>query len=322
MSDDEGETFYDAQPEHQAESLPTTTTTTTPTTTVSVSSDAAPTATEEMTTATTSTITPASAAASSSNGSSTTRGDGNDLESAAQSSSPSTGAPATEPVQPAMQDGGHAETEQAAASLTADSVENAENVENVETEAEIPPIARELTDDDRARLKELRQSGNAHFGAGRYNEAITDYTEALDIAASAGDVEAAIFFSNRAACYSKLNNHALVVEDCDDALRINPEYGKALTRRAVANEALEHLDEALRDYEALLKLDPNDAAAKRAVKRLPDQIRERNEKLKDEMLGKLKSLGNMVLGKFGLSTDNFQMVQDPTSGSYSINFKQ
>jgi hypothetical protein len=42
------------------------------------------------------------------------------------------------------------------------------------------------------------------------------------------------------------------------------------------------------------------------------------QKMKDEALGKLKDLGNTILGNFGMSLDNFKMVQDPSSGSWSI----
>lgn len=38
--------------------------------------------------------------------------------------------------------------------------------------------------------------------------------------------------------------------------------------------------------------------------------------------GKLKDLGNTVLGKFGLSLDNFKAEKDPATGSYSIQFNQ
>ena len=37
--------------------------------------------------------------------------------------------------------------------------------------------------------------------------------------------------------------------------------------------------------------------------------------------GKLKDLGNTVLGKFGMSVDNFKSVKGP-DGSYSIQFQQ
>lgn len=38
--------------------------------------------------------------------------------------------------------------------------------------------------------------------------------------------------------------------------------------------------------------------------------------------GKLKDLGNSLLGKFGMSLDNFKTQKDPATGSYSINFSQ
>lgn len=38
--------------------------------------------------------------------------------------------------------------------------------------------------------------------------------------------------------------------------------------------------------------------------------------------GKLKELGNTVLGKFGMSLDNFKADKDPATGSYSISFQQ
>ena len=48
--------------------------------------------------------------------------------------------------------------------------------------------------------------------------------------------------------------------------------------------------------------------------------KEKMERQKEEMLGKLKDLGNNVLGRFGLSLDNFKADKDPETGSYNISF--
>ena len=69
-------------------------------------------------------------------------------------------------------------------------------------------------------------------------------------------------------------------------------------------------------------MDPANVEAKTHISRLQPIIAERNEKMKEEMLGKLKDLGNMILKPFGLSTNNFQLQQDPNTGSYSVNFSQ
>ena len=97
---------------------------------------------------------------------------------------------------------------------------------------------------------------------------------------------------------------------------------KVLKRRAKCHEKTEQLEQALEDYKKILELDPSDTLARERVFNLPREINERNEKLKAEMLGKLKDLGNMFLKPFGLSTDNFKMNQDPNTGGYNVQFSQ
>ena len=71
-------------------------------------------------------------------------------------------------------------------------------------------------------------------------------------------------------------------------------------RRRVCSRCRERLDDALRDAEAWAAAEPGGAAAA-ACDRLRAACKARDEKLKDEMLGKLKDLGNSILGKFGMS---------------------
>ncbi|KAL4933280.1 uncharacterized protein BDV17DRAFT_251504 [Aspergillus undulatus] len=109
-----------------------------------------------------------------------------------------------------------------------------------------------------------------------------------------------------------------------DVLRIR---AKALMRRARAKTELGgwgNLQGAEEDYKILaamenLSLDDRKIVQK-ALRELPVRIGKAREVEMGEMMGKLKDLGNGILKPFGLSTDNFNFVQDPKTGGYSVNF--
>uniref|UniRef100_A0A2M3ZB51 Uncharacterized protein n=1 Tax=Anopheles braziliensis TaxID=58242 RepID=A0A2M3ZB51_9DIPT len=175
---------------------------------------------------------------------------------------------------------------------------------------------------NRAKAEELKQQGNELFKRGEHRQSALVYTSALRVCPLDSKEDRAILYANRAAAKSKLDLKPSAIEDCTKALEYNPKYLKALLRRANLYEETDKLDESLEDFRKVLELDPGNGEARGAQVRLPPKIAERNERLKEEMMGKLKDLGNLILRPFGLSTQNFQMQQDPQSGSYSINFKQ
>uniref|UniRef100_A0A3Q0SSI3 Tetratricopeptide repeat protein 1 n=1 Tax=Amphilophus citrinellus TaxID=61819 RepID=A0A3Q0SSI3_AMPCI len=187
-------------------------------------------------------------------------------------------------------------------------------------------MEKELTEEEKESRRQqslsLKEAGNAHFKRGDWAEAGRSYTEALSMCPVCFSRERAVLFSNRAAARLHLDLKEQAISDCSRALELDPDYLRALLRRAELYEQTEKLDEALEDYQKVLERDPNNVPARQAAMRLPQQIQERNEKLKDEMISKLKDLGNMILRPFGLSTNNFQVNQDSTSGAYSINFVQ
>ncbi len=132
----------------------------------------------------------------------------------------------------------------------------------------------------------------------------------------------AVYYANRAATLLHLGRNGEVVEDCDIALLYNPTYAKAYLRRCTAQERVENTEDALRDAQKALQLEPSNSATRKTVLRLEAIEKERMEKLKEETMGKLKDLGNSLLSNFGLSLDNFNTVQDPKTGGYSISFNQ
>ncbi|KAH8102476.1 TPR-like protein [Cristinia sonorae] len=136
----------------------------------------------------------------------------------------------------------------------------------------------------------------------------------------------AVLNSNIGACFVKLGDHKEVVHACTEALHDDPTYVRALQRRATSNEQIgswSALSSAQEDYTKLLDLlpptSPQLSETKRALLALKPRVEAAQKRETDEMLDKLKGLGNSILGNFGLSTNNFQFTPNG-QGGYSMNF--
>ncbi len=73
------------------------------------------------------------------------------------------------------------------------------------------------------------------------------YEEALRIAPEGAKKQRAVYYANLAACHLKTKHFEDAVQDSTAALELEPEYVKALLRRAAAYEELDDLEHALAD---------------------------------------------------------------------------
>ncbi|KAL1821497.1 inactive TPR repeat-containing thioredoxin TTL3 [Daucus carota subsp. sativus] len=112
-----------------------------------------------------------------------------------------------------------------------------------------------------------RSQGRDLFGAGKFTEACAAYGEGLKY-----NLCNSILYCNRAVCWSKLGLWQESVEDCNQALKIQPNYTKALLRRAVSNAKLEEWAAAVRDYEILRRELPGDSEVAESLSRAQDAL--------------------------------------------------
>ena len=77
-----------------------------------------------------------------------------------------------------------------------------------------------------------KELGNQAFKQQDWDEALEQYTKAIDLATN-DSKEKAVFYKNRAAVYLKQDDYQRAALDCDLALEITPNDPKALFRRCI-----------------------------------------------------------------------------------------
>ncbi|KAF2842094.1 mitochondrial outer membrane 72K protein [Patellaria atrata CBS 101060] len=159
---------------------------------------------------------------------------------------------------------------------------------SMETEDELPEVTEESVAalDEQIRkdyAAKLKAAGNKAYGSKDYNKAIELYGKAIICR------QDPVFYSNRAACWNAMSNWEKVIEDTTAAINLDPEYVKALNRRANAYEEVKRYSEALLDYTASCIIDGfrNEQSAQ-SVERLLKKVAE--SKGKAILEGKEKKL--------------------------------
>ncbi|KAK4812509.1 hypothetical protein QYF61_002302 [Mycteria americana] len=112
------------------------------------------------------------------------------------------------------------------------------------------------------RARTLKEEGNELVKKGNHKKAVEKYSESLKL-----NQECATY-TNRALCYLTLKQYKEAVQDCTEALRLDPKNVKALYRRAQALKELKDYKSSIADIKSLLKTEPKNTAALRLLQEL------------------------------------------------------
>lgn len=83
----------------------------------------------------------------------------------------------------------------------------------------------------------LRRYGNEAFNAGRHQEAVECYSEAL-LSAGPHASQNHVLYANRSAAYYQLENYPAALEDASESVKLKPLYARGLYRKAKAFAAM------------------------------------------------------------------------------------
>ncbi|XP_076239622.1 stress-induced phosphoprotein 1 [Calliopsis andreniformis] len=130
---------------------------------------------------------------------------------------------------------------------------------------------------DPEKAEEEKELGNQKYKDGDYPAAIKHYTEAIK-----RNPDDPKYYSNRAACYTKLAAFDLGLKDCEKCVEIDPKFIKGWIRKGKILQGMQQQGKALTAYQKALELDPSNSEALEgyrscavSVSSNPEEVRKR-----------------------------------------------
>ncbi|XP_058100981.1 serine/threonine-protein phosphatase 5 [Magnolia sinica] len=119
----------------------------------------------------------------------------------------------------------------------------------------------DATNSSAERAEELKLLANEAFNAHKFSQAIDLYSQAIEL-----NGQNAVYWANRALAHTKLEEYGSAIQDATKAIEINSKYSKGYYRRGAAYLAMGKFKEALKDFQQVKRICPNDPDATKKLK--------------------------------------------------------
>lgn len=134
------------------------------------------------------------------------------------------------------------------------------------------------------KLDRMKEEGNAHFKAGRYQQAVDMYSEALSVDPGNKMTNSKILH-NRALSEIYLKKYSDAVKDAERALELDPSYTKARKTKAKALGESGNWEEAVREYKNIQESNPSEPGIGRDVRNAELELKKAKRKDYYKILG-------------------------------------
>merc|ERR1711970_1671088 len=152
----------------------------------------------------------------------------------------------------------------------------------------------EVSEEQKELAQKYKNEGNVLVKEQKYKEAIEKYTEAINCQ------ESAIFYCNRAAAYTSLQNYEEALQDCKKAISFDPDYSKAYSRMGLIYSKIDLFAESENCYEKALKLEPDNDSYKKNLEIVKEKLKDQKAAapagfpgMPGGMPGGMPDMGNM-----------------------------
>merc|ERR1711937_401473 len=126
----------------------------------------------------------------------------------------------------------------------------------------------EVSEDKKEQAQKFKNEGNALVKEKKFKEAVDKYTQAINCQ------ESAIFYCNRAAAYTSMENYEEAHQDCKKAISFDPDYSKAYSRMGLIYSKIDLFAESENCYEKALKLEPENDSYKKNLEIVRERLKD------------------------------------------------